>query len=215
MSSSPKGRKKAPGPSQHTTDELEDSRQVAGTPDHNRRHHGTAQSAQDKPLGRGGGDHRRVPATNPAAARRRHGLLRNSIPKPTRGALHRCLQRHGISRLPVGGDTSKRGRFAEAKIGFVTLTAVNCAWLRADLPCSWRLTDRISKFALVGFHQSAGKMEGAAFLRHVVDLPVCPAHRADGQRHEAAPFSWSGEGVVYDVSAMANSVAASYAMGER
>ena len=32
---------------------------------------------------------------------------------------------------------------------------------------------------------------------------------------EAAPFSWSGEGVVYDVSAMANSVAASYAMGER
>jgi hypothetical protein len=28
--------------------------------------------------------------------------------------------------------------------------------------------DRVSKFTVVAFHQSAGKMEGAAFLRHVV-----------------------------------------------
>src|SRR5215218_2234322 len=46
------------------------------------------------------------------------GCLRESIPKLTRSALHRCLQRHGISRLPQDEErASKRGRFAETKIG--------------------------------------------------------------------------------------------------
>jgi len=35
--------------------------------------------------------------------------LQPSIPNLTRSALHRCLQRHGLSRLPdVGGDKPKR-----------------------------------------------------------------------------------------------------------
>jgi hypothetical protein len=43
------------------------------------------------------------------------GCLRESIPKLTRSALHRCLVRHGLSRLPKDGEsTSKRGRFAES-----------------------------------------------------------------------------------------------------
>ena len=29
------------------------------------------------------------------------GCLRGSIPKLTRSSLHRCLQRHGLSRLPA------------------------------------------------------------------------------------------------------------------
>ena len=29
--------------------------------------------------------------------------------------------------------------------------------------------DRVSKFTVVAFHDSAGKAEGAAFLRHVVE----------------------------------------------
>ena len=42
------------------------------------------------------------------------GCLRETIPKLSRSALHRCLQRHGISRLPQGGErASKRKRFAE------------------------------------------------------------------------------------------------------
>jgi transposase-like protein len=40
------------------------------------------------------------------------GCLRDSIPKLTRSSLHRCLERHGISRLPEGQDhASKRGKF--------------------------------------------------------------------------------------------------------
>src|SRR3569623_92859 len=39
------------------------------------------------------------------------GCLRESIPTLPRSALHRCLMRHGISRLPKDGErTSKRGR---------------------------------------------------------------------------------------------------------
>ena len=46
------------------------------------------------------------------------GCLRESIPKLTRSALHRCLVRHGISRLPKDQDSSsKRPRFAETRIG--------------------------------------------------------------------------------------------------
>jgi len=38
--------------------------------------------------------------------------LQPSIPHLTRSALHRCLQRHGISRLPdIDGDKPKRQRF--------------------------------------------------------------------------------------------------------
>ncbi len=37
----------------------------------------------------------------------------------TRSALHRCLQRHGISRLPnVEGDKPKRSKFKRYPIGF-------------------------------------------------------------------------------------------------
>src|SRR4051812_21576918 len=43
------------------------------------------------------------------------GCLRETIPKLSRSALHRCLVRQGISRLPKDGEsTSKRGRFAES-----------------------------------------------------------------------------------------------------
>ncbi len=45
--------------------------------------------------------------------------LQPSIPDLTRSSLHRCLQRHGISRLPeVEGDKPTRRRFKRYPIGF-------------------------------------------------------------------------------------------------
>ena len=45
--------------------------------------------------------------------------LRPTVPHLTRSALHRCLQRHGISRLPdVQGDKPKRQKFKRYLIGF-------------------------------------------------------------------------------------------------
>jgi len=44
--------------------------------------------------------------------------LQPSIPHLTRSALHRCLQRHGISRLPdVEGDKPQRQKFKRYPIG--------------------------------------------------------------------------------------------------
>ena len=44
--------------------------------------------------------------------------LQPTIPQLTRSSLHRCLQRHGISRLPdVDGDKPKRSRFKAYPIG--------------------------------------------------------------------------------------------------
>ena len=48
------------------------------------------------------------------------GCLRERLPQLSRSALHRCLVRHGISRLPrEGQQTSRRGRFPDTPIGYV------------------------------------------------------------------------------------------------
>lgn len=96
------------------------------------------------------------------------GCLREAIPTLTRSAQHRCLQRHGISRLPDDGEkASKRGRFAETKIGYAHIDS--CEFRHAEGRLVMFLAiDRISKFTYVGFHEKAGKMNGAAFLRNVV-----------------------------------------------
>ena len=45
--------------------------------------------------------------------------LQATIPHLTRSSLHRCLQRHGISRLPdTDGDKPARSRFKRYPIGF-------------------------------------------------------------------------------------------------
>src|SRR3954451_3395583 len=45
--------------------------------------------------------------------------LQPTIPHLTRSSLHRCLERHGISRLPeMNGDKPKTKRFAAYAIGY-------------------------------------------------------------------------------------------------
>jgi hypothetical protein len=45
--------------------------------------------------------------------------LQPRIPHLTRSSLHRCLQRHGISRLPqVEGETSEQREFKACPIGY-------------------------------------------------------------------------------------------------
>lgn len=96
------------------------------------------------------------------------GCLRESIPKLTRSALHRCLVRHGISRLPENEEgKSKRGSFAETTIGYVHID--HCELRLADGKLHMFLAiDRVSKFTHVAFFEAATKMNGAAFLREVV-----------------------------------------------
>lgn len=68
------------------------------------------------------------------------GCLRDQIPKLTRSSLHRCLARHGISRLPTDKTMTKRGRFAETTIGYSTSTAASSGTPMARSICSWQST---------------------------------------------------------------------------
>src|SRR4030095_14824938 len=96
------------------------------------------------------------------------GCLRESIPKLTRSALHRCLVRHGISRLPKDEEkTSKRRRFAETKIGYVHIDHCELRLGEGKLHMFLAI-DRVSKFTHVAFFDAAIKMNGAAFLRAVI-----------------------------------------------
>jgi transposase InsO family protein len=96
------------------------------------------------------------------------GCLRESIPRLTRSALHRCLVRHGISRLPRDeGSASKRGRFAETTIGYVHIDVCELR-LAAGRLFLFLAIDRVSKFAHVAFFDANTKLNGAAFLREVV-----------------------------------------------
>ena len=95
------------------------------------------------------------------------GCLRDTIPNLSRSALHRCLQRYGISRLPKEEAGDKRNRFKSYQIGYVHIDS--CELRHADGKLVMFLAiDRVSKFTYVEFHDSAGKKEGAAFLRNVV-----------------------------------------------
>ena len=96
------------------------------------------------------------------------GCLRGSIPRLTRSALHRCLVRHGISRLPRDeGSASKRGRFAETTIGYVHIDVCELRLAQGKL-FLFLAIDRVSKFVHVAFFDANTKMNGAAFLRQVV-----------------------------------------------
>ena len=88
------------------------------------------------------------------------GCLRDSIPKLTRSSLHRCLERHGISRLPENPDkASKRGKFAETAIGYVHIDISELRLTQGKLNM-FRAIDRVSKFTYVEFRDDAGKMNG-------------------------------------------------------
>jgi transposase InsO family protein len=96
------------------------------------------------------------------------GCLRETIPKLSRSALHRCLQRHDISRLPKdGGKASKRRRFAETKIGYVHIDVCELRLAQGKL-FMFLAIDRVSKFVHVAFLDANTKANGAAFLREVV-----------------------------------------------
>jgi transposase InsO family protein len=96
------------------------------------------------------------------------GCLRESIPRLTRSGLHRCLQRHGVSRLPRGNErASKRKRFAETRIGYVPIDVCELRLAQGKL-FMFLAIDRVSKFAHVAFFDANTKLNGAAFLREVV-----------------------------------------------
>ena len=94
--------------------------------------------------------------------------LQPTIPNLTRSSLHRCLRRHGISRLPeVEGDKPARKKFKSYPIGYFHIDIAELQTAEGKLYLFVAI-DRTSKFAYVELHQKAGKMAAAQFLRNLV-----------------------------------------------
>jgi transposase InsO family protein len=95
--------------------------------------------------------------------------LQATIPQLTRSSLHRCLERHGISRLPeVEGDKPRKKRFDIYPIGFfhIDLAEVRTAEGKLYL---FVAIDRTSKFAVVELVEKADMQAAAAFLEALVE----------------------------------------------
>jgi transposase-like protein len=95
--------------------------------------------------------------------------LQATIPKLTRSSLHRCLERHGISRLPeTNVGQPKRKKFACYPIGYfhIDLAEVRTAEGKLYL---FVAIDRTSKFAFVELVQRADMQAAAAFLQALVE----------------------------------------------
>jgi len=95
--------------------------------------------------------------------------LQPSIPRLTRSSLHRCLQRHGISRLPdVEGDKPAKKKFKRYPIGYFHIDIAEVRTAEGKLYLFVAI-DRTSKFAFTLLVEKAGKMAAAQFLRDLVD----------------------------------------------
>lgn len=74
--------------------------------------------------------------------------LHPSIPHLSRSSLHRCLQRHGISRLPdIEGEKPKRQRFKQYRIGFFHMDIAEVQTAEGKLYLFVAI-DRTSKFVV-------------------------------------------------------------------
>lgn len=95
--------------------------------------------------------------------------LQASIPHLTRSSLHRCLQRHGISKLPIESDPKvTKKKFVHYPIGYfhIDITTVNTEAGSLSLFVG---IDRTTKYAYVELHQQATKIIAAQFLENLIE----------------------------------------------
>ena len=94
--------------------------------------------------------------------------LQPSIPDLTRSALHRCLQRHGISRLPdLEGDKPKRQKFKRYPIGFFHIDIAEVQTAEGKLFLFVGI-DRTSKYTVTQLVDKADRKTAWEFLQHML-----------------------------------------------
>ena len=111
-----------------------------------------------------------------AVAFRRHTLLplddclyalQATIPHLTRSSLHRCFQRHDISRLPDVDGSKPKKKFRAYPIGYFHIDIAEVHTGEGKLYLFVAI-DRTSKFAFTWLVKKAGKMAAAQFLRDLI-----------------------------------------------
>ena len=102
--------------------------------------------------------------------------LQATIPHLTRSSLHRCLQRHGISRLPdVEGDKPVRKKFKAYPIGFFHIDIAEVQTAEGKLYL-YVAIDRTSKFAFVQVARKTGRTSASAFLTALIEAVPYKIH---------------------------------------
>lgn len=93
--------------------------------------------------------------------------LQATIPNLTRSSLHRCLQRHGISRLPETGGDKPKQKFKAYPIGYFHIDIAEVRTEEGKLYLFVAI-DRTAKIAFAALHEKATRRIAADFLRQVV-----------------------------------------------
>ncbi|MBS1734437.1 MAG: IS481 family transposase, partial [Bacteroidetes bacterium] len=94
--------------------------------------------------------------------------LQPTIPHLSRSTLHRCYQRHGISRLPdVEGDKPAKKKFKNYPIGYFHIDVAEVQTEEGKLYLFVAI-DRTSKYAYTELHERSTKMIAADFLRNLL-----------------------------------------------
>jgi transposase InsO family protein len=102
--------------------------------------------------------------------------LQATIPHLTRSALHRCLQRHGISRLPeTDGDKPAKKRFKVYPIGYFHIDIAEVRTAEGKLYLFVAI-DRTSKFAFTQLYGKATARVAADFLRALIQAVPYTVH---------------------------------------
>lgn len=132
------------------------------------------------------------------AALRKHTLLppddclyalQAAIPHLSRSALHRCCQRHRISRLPdVSSDQSTKKKFRKYPAGCFHIDSAEVRTEEGRL-CLFVAVDRTSKFAYVELHERQTKMIAAAFLHNIHTILTDNGIRFTNRRQDRYAFT--------------------------
>ena len=115
--------------------------------------------------------------------------LQATLPHLTRSSLHRCLQRHGISRLPdTEGERAAKKRFKAYPIGYFH---IDVAEVRTEEGRLYLLVaiDRTSKFAFVELHEKVTRRMAGDFLRRLIAAVPYKVHTVltDNGTHFTTP----------------------------
>jgi transposase InsO family protein len=95
--------------------------------------------------------------------------LQPTIPRLTRSSLHRCLQRHGISRLPdIDGEKPAKKRFKRYPIGFFHIDIAEVRSVEGKLYLFVAI-DRTSKLAFAKLEEKANRRTASAFLEALIE----------------------------------------------
>ncbi|MCX4187384.1 IS481 family transposase [Methylophaga sp. OBS4] len=101
-----------------------------------------------------------------------YDVLKEQIPQLSRSNLHRCLQRHGLSRLPKEEqDAAPKKQFKDYPIGFVHVDISNIHVGSQKLYLFVGIC-RVSKYAFAEVFESMTTLDALAFLDNLIK--ACP-----------------------------------------